>query len=175
MFHLKETFQIPWPSESRVSHTLAPPSTPPRPPRHVPVAQGALIGLFPCPSLRFGFVQDKYSASAFNFPAETKPQYIHVTGEALQAQRGRGGVWGGRGRTGSPRVGAGGWPGHPPSLHPGAVTWPLSPQARCSCSCPTPSASSRGSHGGAATPPAPPARACSARRGWATAGPTTPC
>ncbi|XP_065746617.1 GATOR1 complex protein DEPDC5 isoform X8 [Phocoena phocoena] len=29
---------------------------------------------------RFGFVQDKYSASAFNFPAETKPQYIHVTG-----------------------------------------------------------------------------------------------
>lgn len=30
---------------------------------------------------RFGFVQDKYSASAFNFPAENKPQYIHVTGE----------------------------------------------------------------------------------------------
>uniref|UniRef100_A0A8C6YFD3 GATOR1 complex protein DEPDC5 n=1 Tax=Naja naja TaxID=35670 RepID=A0A8C6YFD3_NAJNA len=29
---------------------------------------------------RFGFVQDKYSASAFNFPAENKPQYIHVTG-----------------------------------------------------------------------------------------------
>ncbi|XP_060048727.1 GATOR1 complex protein DEPDC5 isoform X2 [Erinaceus europaeus] len=29
---------------------------------------------------RFGFVQDKYSASAFNFPAESKPQYIHVTG-----------------------------------------------------------------------------------------------
>ncbi|OXB73308.1 UNVERIFIED_CONTAM: hypothetical protein H355_008284 [Colinus virginianus] len=28
---------------------------------------------------RFGFVQDKYSASAFNFPAENKPQYIHVT------------------------------------------------------------------------------------------------
>ncbi|XP_004716793.1 GATOR complex protein DEPDC5 [Echinops telfairi] len=29
---------------------------------------------------RFGFVQDKYSATAFNFPAENKPQYIHVTG-----------------------------------------------------------------------------------------------
>ncbi|XP_036625037.1 GATOR complex protein DEPDC5 isoform X2 [Trichosurus vulpecula] len=29
---------------------------------------------------RFGFVQDKYSASAFNFPSENKPQYIHVTG-----------------------------------------------------------------------------------------------
>ncbi|XP_009079165.1 PREDICTED: DEP domain-containing protein 5 isoform X4 [Acanthisitta chloris] len=29
---------------------------------------------------RFGFVQDKYSASAFNFPADNKPQYIHVTG-----------------------------------------------------------------------------------------------
>ncbi|XP_066466130.1 GATOR1 complex protein DEPDC5 [Tiliqua scincoides] len=32
---------------------------------------------------RFGFVQDKYSASAFNFPAENKPQYIHVTGTVL--------------------------------------------------------------------------------------------
>eukprot|EP00079_Xenopus_tropicalis_P029603 XP_012825134.1 PREDICTED: DEP domain-containing protein 5 isoform X7 [Xenopus tropicalis] len=29
---------------------------------------------------RFGFIQDKYSASAFNFPSENKPQYIHVTG-----------------------------------------------------------------------------------------------
>ncbi|XP_038574841.1 GATOR complex protein DEPDC5 isoform X9 [Micropterus salmoides] len=29
---------------------------------------------------RFGFVHDKYSASAFNFPSENKPQYIHVTG-----------------------------------------------------------------------------------------------
>ncbi|XP_063171811.1 GATOR1 complex protein DEPDC5 isoform X2 [Candoia aspera] len=29
---------------------------------------------------RFGFVQDKYSASAFNFPSDNKPQYIHVTG-----------------------------------------------------------------------------------------------
>ncbi|XP_069789694.1 GATOR1 complex protein DEPDC5 isoform X4 [Narcine bancroftii] len=29
---------------------------------------------------RFGFVQDKYPASTFNFPAENKPQYIHVTG-----------------------------------------------------------------------------------------------
>uniref|UniRef100_A0A673XDV7 DEP domain containing 5, GATOR1 subcomplex subunit n=1 Tax=Salmo trutta TaxID=8032 RepID=A0A673XDV7_SALTR len=29
---------------------------------------------------RFGFVQDKFSASAFNFPSENKPQYIHVTG-----------------------------------------------------------------------------------------------
>uniref|UniRef100_A0A8D2KY17 DEP domain-containing protein n=1 Tax=Varanus komodoensis TaxID=61221 RepID=A0A8D2KY17_VARKO len=29
---------------------------------------------------RFGFVQDNYSASAFNFPSENKPQYIHVTG-----------------------------------------------------------------------------------------------
>lgn len=36
-----------------------------------------------CPYRRFGFVQDKYSVSAFNFPAENKPQYIHVTGEAL--------------------------------------------------------------------------------------------
>ncbi|XP_063066425.1 GATOR1 complex protein DEPDC5 isoform X2 [Engraulis encrasicolus] len=29
---------------------------------------------------RFGFVQDKFSASGFNFPSENKPQYIHVTG-----------------------------------------------------------------------------------------------
>ncbi|XP_012671329.1 GATOR complex protein DEPDC5 isoform X1 [Clupea harengus] len=29
---------------------------------------------------RFGFVQDKFSASAFNFPSENKPQYVHVTG-----------------------------------------------------------------------------------------------
>ncbi|KAM9350042.1 GATOR1 complex protein DEPDC5 isoform 1-T1 [Symphorus nematophorus] len=29
---------------------------------------------------RFGFVHDKFSASAFNFPADNKPQYIHVTG-----------------------------------------------------------------------------------------------
>uniref|UniRef100_A0A8C5BDW1 DEP domain-containing protein n=1 Tax=Gadus morhua TaxID=8049 RepID=A0A8C5BDW1_GADMO len=29
---------------------------------------------------RFGFVQDRASASTFNFPAENKPQYIHVTG-----------------------------------------------------------------------------------------------
>ncbi|KAM4708788.1 GATOR1 complex protein DEPDC5 isoform 2-T3 [Discoglossus pictus] len=29
---------------------------------------------------RFGFIQDKYSATAFNFPSENKPQYIHVTG-----------------------------------------------------------------------------------------------
>ncbi|XP_034038608.1 GATOR complex protein DEPDC5 isoform X2 [Thalassophryne amazonica] len=29
---------------------------------------------------RFGFMQDKFSASAFNFPSENKPQYIHVTG-----------------------------------------------------------------------------------------------
>ncbi|XP_063310608.1 GATOR1 complex protein DEPDC5 isoform X4 [Pelobates fuscus] len=29
---------------------------------------------------RFGFIQDKYSASAFNFSSENKPQYIHVTG-----------------------------------------------------------------------------------------------
>ncbi|XP_062870046.1 GATOR1 complex protein DEPDC5 isoform X2 [Trichomycterus rosablanca] len=29
---------------------------------------------------RFGFVQDKFSTSTFNFPAENKPQYIHVTG-----------------------------------------------------------------------------------------------
>ncbi|KAF7223401.1 GATOR1 complex protein DEPDC5 isoform X2 [Nothobranchius furzeri] len=29
---------------------------------------------------RFGFVHDKFSASAFNFPAENKPQYIHVSG-----------------------------------------------------------------------------------------------
>uniref|UniRef100_A0A671RCX8 DEP domain-containing protein 5-like n=1 Tax=Sinocyclocheilus anshuiensis TaxID=1608454 RepID=A0A671RCX8_9TELE len=27
---------------------------------------------------RFGFVQDKFSASAFNFPSENKPQYIHL-------------------------------------------------------------------------------------------------
>uniref|UniRef100_A0A8C5M0L9 DEP domain containing 5, GATOR1 subcomplex subunit n=1 Tax=Leptobrachium leishanense TaxID=445787 RepID=A0A8C5M0L9_9ANUR len=31
-------------------------------------------------AFRFGFIQDKYSASAFNFPSENKPQYIHVTG-----------------------------------------------------------------------------------------------
>ncbi|KAM4728179.1 GATOR1 complex protein DEPDC5 isoform 2-T2 [Anableps anableps] len=29
---------------------------------------------------RFGFVHDKFSSSSFNFPAENKPQYIHVTG-----------------------------------------------------------------------------------------------
>ncbi|XP_061588667.1 GATOR1 complex protein DEPDC5 isoform X4 [Cololabis saira] len=29
---------------------------------------------------RFGFVHDKFSASTFNFPAENKLQYIHVTG-----------------------------------------------------------------------------------------------
>ncbi|XP_076018332.1 GATOR1 complex protein DEPDC5 isoform X4 [Genypterus blacodes] len=29
---------------------------------------------------RFGFIQDKFSASTFNFPSENKPQYIHVTG-----------------------------------------------------------------------------------------------
>ncbi|XP_053135498.1 GATOR complex protein DEPDC5 isoform X4 [Hemicordylus capensis] len=29
---------------------------------------------------RFGFVQDTYSTSAFIFPADNKPQYIHVTG-----------------------------------------------------------------------------------------------
>jgi len=33
-------------------------------------------------------VQDKYSASAFNFPAENKPQYIHVTGEQYLAGTG---------------------------------------------------------------------------------------
>ncbi|XP_066544990.1 GATOR1 complex protein DEPDC5 isoform X2 [Amia ocellicauda] len=29
---------------------------------------------------RFGFIQDKFSASTFSFPADIKPQYIHVTG-----------------------------------------------------------------------------------------------
>uniref|UniRef100_A0AAV2JQY5 DEP domain-containing protein n=1 Tax=Knipowitschia caucasica TaxID=637954 RepID=A0AAV2JQY5_KNICA len=29
---------------------------------------------------RFGFVNDKFSASAFSFPSENRPQYIHVTG-----------------------------------------------------------------------------------------------
>ncbi|XP_047224263.1 GATOR complex protein DEPDC5 isoform X2 [Girardinichthys multiradiatus] len=29
---------------------------------------------------RFGFVHDKFSSSAFNFPAENKSQYVHVTG-----------------------------------------------------------------------------------------------
>ncbi|XP_041847252.1 GATOR complex protein DEPDC5 isoform X2 [Melanotaenia boesemani] len=29
---------------------------------------------------RFGFIHDKFSASTFNFPTESKPQYIHVTG-----------------------------------------------------------------------------------------------
>lgn len=33
-------------------------------------------------------MQDKYSASAFNFPAENKPQYIHVTGEQYLAGNG---------------------------------------------------------------------------------------
>ncbi|XP_077391854.1 GATOR1 complex protein DEPDC5 isoform X3 [Festucalex cinctus] len=32
---------------------------------------------------RFGFVLDKFSASAFNFPSENRPQYIHVTGTVL--------------------------------------------------------------------------------------------
>lgn len=31
---------------------------------------------------RFGFVHDKFSASTFNFPAENKLQYIHVTGSS---------------------------------------------------------------------------------------------
>lgn len=49
------------------------------------VPSGALISVSSCLPYRFGFVQDKYSASAFNFPAENKPQYIHVTGEVLPA------------------------------------------------------------------------------------------
>lgn len=49
----------------------------------VALAEEALIHVSSYPSIRFGFVQDKYSASAFNFPAENKPQYIHVTGEML--------------------------------------------------------------------------------------------
>nr|XP_049602672.1 GATOR complex protein DEPDC5 isoform X1 [Syngnathus scovelli] len=32
---------------------------------------------------RFGFIVDKFSASAFNFPSENRPQYIHVTGTVL--------------------------------------------------------------------------------------------
>ncbi|XP_061694755.1 GATOR1 complex protein DEPDC5 isoform X5 [Syngnathoides biaculeatus] len=32
---------------------------------------------------RFGFVLDKFSASAFNFPSESRPQYIHITGTVL--------------------------------------------------------------------------------------------
>ncbi|XP_066226528.1 GATOR1 complex protein DEPDC5 isoform X5 [Saccopteryx leptura] len=48
-------------------------------------------------------------------------------------------------------------------------------QEQCSCSFPTPSASSPGSRDGGGTPPAPPARTCSARSGLATTGPTTPC
>ncbi|XP_032803029.2 GATOR1 complex protein DEPDC5 isoform X2 [Petromyzon marinus] len=32
---------------------------------------------------RFGFIQDKYSAAAFNFPAESRSQFIHVTGVAF--------------------------------------------------------------------------------------------
>uniref|UniRef100_A0A3Q2Y6N2 DEP domain containing 5, GATOR1 subcomplex subunit n=1 Tax=Hippocampus comes TaxID=109280 RepID=A0A3Q2Y6N2_HIPCM len=32
---------------------------------------------------RFGFILDKFSASAFNFPSENRPQYIHVTGTVL--------------------------------------------------------------------------------------------
>nr|XP_061792421.1 GATOR1 complex protein DEPDC5-like isoform X1 [Nerophis lumbriciformis] len=32
---------------------------------------------------RFGFVLDKFSASAFNFPSESRCQYIHVTGTVL--------------------------------------------------------------------------------------------
>lgn len=139
----------------------------------------------PCPSLRFGFVQDKYSASAFNFPAENKPQYIHVTGEALWAKCGQAGPCGG---SVSPRRGLA--PGFFPRTKPVATETPqpsagtssvavtrflLSWQEQCSCSCPTPSASSPGSSGGGETPPAPPTRTCSARSGWATTGPTTPC
>lgn len=40
-------------------------------------SMGLIAPLF---SSRYGFVQDKFSASAFNFPSENKPQYIHVTG-----------------------------------------------------------------------------------------------
>lgn len=36
---------------------------------------------------RFGFVHDKFSASAFNFPSENKPQYIHVTGLSQRSIR----------------------------------------------------------------------------------------
>lgn len=36
---------------------------------------------------RFGFVHDKFSASAFNFPSENKPQYIHVTGSPRRNTR----------------------------------------------------------------------------------------
>lgn len=145
----------------------------------VPLALEALTSVSSCPSVRFGFVQDKYSASAFNFPAENKPQYIHVTGEELQAKS-----WalGWRGRlslftqSSSPAPSLW-WQSHlgsPSGCHPGPA-YSLSLQEQCFCSCPTPSASSRDSSGAGGTPPAPPTRTCSARSGWATTGPTTPC
>lgn len=62
----------------------------------LPFAEGIIAGvalfilffLYCLGFFRFGFVQDKYSASAFNFPAENKPQYIHVTGEQYLAGNG---------------------------------------------------------------------------------------
>lgn len=174
----KRSFQIPF-AQAFLLATLSP---------LVPSAESALIIVSSCPSLRFGFVQDKYSASAFNFPAENKPQYIHVTGETLWAKRGQVGPCGrsvsrGRGLATSTGV----LPSHqacgrraapadlrrpPGGCHTGPL---LPPQEQCSCSCPTPSASSRGSSGDGATPPVPPTKTCFARSGSATTGPTTPC
>lgn len=107
---------------------------------------------------RFGFVHDKFSASAFNFPSENKPQYIHVTGLpqntpncsfVVQKQMSF-------------------------SL---LLLLPLLSQALFSYSCHTPRGNTlAGNSDGAETPPPPTARGHSAARSrLVTTGPTTPC
>lgn len=110
-----------------------------------------------CLSTRFGFVHDKFSASAFNFPSENKPQYIHVTGLSQHNTK-----------------------THTLSscfLEAVELQCLLFHQAPCSCSCHTPRGSTRaGSSADAETPPPPTARGrLEARSGSVTTGPTTPC
>lgn len=104
---------------------------------------------------RFGFVHDKFSASAFNFPSENKPQYIHVTGLSHH-------------NTKTHKV---------PFWKLQSFSLILLCQAPCSCSCRTPRGSTRAdSSADAETPPPPTARGRSAARsGSVTTGPTTPC
>ncbi len=112
---------------------------------------------------RFGFVQDKFSASAFNFPTENKPQYIHVTGTCLFYF----------------------------IIYTSTTFYYFCPSFRCRyhsvmfnlCiqvqfffSCLTQKGNTPVDSGGAGTPLPLPIRACLVLRSeWATIGPTTPC
>ncbi|XP_062814922.1 GATOR1 complex protein DEPDC5-like isoform X1 [Anolis carolinensis] len=82
---------------------------------------------------RFGFIRDKYSASAFNFPSDNKPQYIHVTGTVfLQLPY-------------SKRRSSGSQPLPPPA--PAAMAAPSSSQRRRRDSAPSPSPSAPNGEG----------------------------